>query len=412
MLAGNRHLTARRDTDVDRAVERVLGPIVDAVERCMGRDLRSLALIGSFGRGEGGVRLEKGKITIVNDLDFVVVPRGLGFWGWHRHASALAAEAEVLAEYLEIKQIDIGFRTVAMLRRPPLTVADYEIAAGHMVLSGSPLPVDLGRFEEGHAIPLKEGTVYFLNRGSGLLLARRYLSSGGALRNHDAENFAIEIDKAVLAMGDAFLIERRLYTASYRERSNRMAGLDLTTLTDGAWIQSRYLAAVERKLFPGRRSVKADPMGLWEEVQQVFLRFFLGYENRRIGRSFENWLEYSGAIGQRWRSGRRHALGRGLRSLVEGGVVGGILSPARWREAARRQPRRLLQIMPLLLCAVEPNRVRVEELEQAEQLLGHATDGRHQDRWDGAVNRYLLLYHPTGAAGKIARRPAAGLVPG
>ena len=55
MDPGTRHLTAHHDTDVDREVERVLRPIVEAVERRMGRDLRSLALIGSFGRG--GYRL-------------------------------------------------------------------------------------------------------------------------------------------------------------------------------------------------------------------------------------------------------------------------------------------------------------------------------------------------------------------
>ena len=400
-----RHLTAHQDTDVDRKVERVLRPIVAAVERRMGSDLRSFALIGSFGRGEGGVRLRNGDIQIVNDIDFVVVPRGLGFVGWRRHASALAAVAEDLAGELGIKQIDIGYRPLGMLRRPPLTVADYEVAAGHIVLSGAPLPVDLSRFDDGRAIPLREGTVYFLNRGSGLLLARRYLSRSGTIEERDAENFAIELEKALLAMGDAVLIERGLYCSSYQERAKRMERADLGSLEDGDWIKAQYLKSIRNKLFPDAHRVTTQaPMAWWEAVQQVFLRFFLRYESRRLELPITDWKAYAPLIGRRWNSGRTRAVVRGLQHLLDRGTMRGALSPARWREAGLRQPRRLLQVMPLLLSAVERSEVRVDELGLAEQLLGRTTEGTPHGRWTEAVNRYLLLYHPGGAAAEIAGR--------
>ncbi|NNG16727.1 MAG: hypothetical protein HKM89_09615 [Gemmatimonadales bacterium] len=407
-----RHLTAQHDANVDRAVERVLRPIVAAVEQRMGRDLRSLALIGGFGRGEGGIRLADGDFHVVNDIDLLVVPRGLGFLGWRRHASALAAMAERLAEDLGIKQIDIGFRTVGMLQRPSITVADYEIAAGHIVLSGARLPVALGRFDDGRAIPRSEGTVYFLNRGSGLLIARRYLSRNGTVEERDAENFTIESDKALLAMGDAVLIERGLYCSSYLERAKRMEHVDLGALEDGDWIKAQYLESIRHKLFPDAHRVgKQDPMAWWETIQQTFLRFFVGYESRRLGLPITDWKAYAPLIGRRWTSGRALALARGLKHLLDHGTLRGALGPARWREAGLRQPRRLLQVMPLLLSAARPSGVRLDELGLAERLLGRTPKGTPHGRWTDAVNQYLLLYHPGGAAAEVAGR-RSGKEPG
>ena len=116
------------------------------------------------------------------------------------------------------------------------------------------------------------------------------------------ENIVIELQKAIIAMGDALLLINRQYHYSYLQRGTNFNSLikdkefllrDKTNIDDWATL---YSSSIEKKLKPTKELFSGVNYDKIFEIRNIFLNFFMEYECLRLRKSFKNWIEYSNYI--------------------------------------------------------------------------------------------------------------------
>ncbi|MBN8471337.1 hypothetical protein JYJ95_32945 [Corallococcus exiguus] len=181
-------------------------------------ELRTLALIGGYGRGEGGVERRDGVERPHNNLDFLLVleraPR-----------EGLKARLDLALEPLRERHglgLDLGVTTVRALRRSPCQVIWYDMRFGHKTVAGdaSFLP-GLEHFTR-EAIPPDDVRNLAVNRGT-LLIINQVLRDQGAPDEDARRTIIRHTAKAIIGYGDALLYFLGAYDWSYAEKRRRMA---------------------------------------------------------------------------------------------------------------------------------------------------------------------------------------------
>ncbi len=395
--------TVHNDQHINAFIQGQLDTIVREIHDLLGPRLDAVLLCGGFGRGEGGMDLSSGNIRVVNDYDLTILLKTPFVINYRRYARRLHHLAEALAPRLRVKQVDFSIRSRDMLEKKPVpTVAYYELIEGQQILYGEPLrPAVSDLSTLATQLPLTEGTVYFLNRGSGLLIAARYVFYEEGLSDRDRENFLIEIDKSIMAIGDTMLISKGAYHYSYEERLRRIKDIGLGEIKNGNRIGTLYARAIENKLRPG--TVAQDNAGSakwWFEVQSLFGQFFLDFESGRLSTVVKDWSHYSEVIPSTW----RRSYAQCAQAVLSTDKIRDLCKIRFWSDVRLRQEDKLLQIMPLLLFSLSAAGTDRGMLERAATLLGLFPEEDGLALWTRLVNRYLLLYHPGGAAGEVARR--------
>lgn len=377
---------------------------MSAILTLMGKHAQAIILCGGFGRGEGGVIVEDVGIHFVNDIDVIVILKGNFLWLYRKYARKVQQLADKLSDELGIKQIDIGLRNEWLLRSAPLTVANYELLHGHKVLYGDVDLFNLMPNYESDDIPMKEGTVYFLNRGSGLLISAKYLGDEGMVPLENWENFIIECQKAIMAIGDSFLILNGDYHYSYPERMRRFQELELSDVPNAQRILSLYIDAMNNKIYPDfSKYDDLPPFGWWLDIRKIFGEFFLLFESKRLGTTINDWMDYSEKIGSyenlSWKAYFQKMI---QKVLQENGLIN-LVRPGIFSEVRKGQMDYLLAVMPLLLFSYKRNGFEDTMIGHAAALLDMRCGGDAKAKWNNLVNRYLMLWHPEGEAGKVAK---------
>jgi hypothetical protein len=392
--------TVLEDPNADKAVQEVLDLVVKHVLKTVGeKRVKAIVLVGGFGRGEGGVYQEGNHYKLVNDLDIKVFLNGYAGVRALRgvDASLERLGEELLPECPGLKQIDICVAWPLALRLAPNLVSHYEVKWGHKVVYGA---VDLKRMMpklESKNLSIFDGTIYFFNRGSGLLISALSYFKGCLHERKFQENFELEIQKACLAMGDAYLLHAHKYDVSYRtrlENFQELVKLDEHGIPLGLLrkVSDLYCAAVEKKLQPAFSWRGADlMMGRWFEVRHVFSEFFLWYEGNRLRREFNDWVSYSDYVsthgfGEPFSIGFRWSFGEMRRNIL-----------SRRREGhASIEKKTLMHVMPLLLGSLQSDLTgNTEMVHKASEIVrwGEKSDA---NTWQGLVEVFLRAYHYSG----------------
>lgn len=389
---------------VDRFVNEQLRRITDSLVELLSKDIEAVVLSGGFGRCEGSVCIDvDGSMHVVNDYDLEVVYRRRGnaflckLLMHARYRKKLDKLAEKLADELHLKQIDFGLcdaDSYASITEPKL--ADFDSKHGHKLLYGSADPLALMPEFRPADIPLFEGTWLLRNRGIGLLLARLYLDNG-VLPEAKRENFYIEINKAVLATGDALFISNGNYVCSYAERAGRFHEFAQTGFEHMQELLRLYPLAAEYKLKP--RDIMypgMSPAQLWDHINQLYGSFFLFHESHRLKSTFRNLDDYA-----EWAS-RQPALGftQRCRLMLEriAGYARGC--PANLFPLKRDKPRNVAFTLSLLACLKKEGIDNVH-VKTAYKLLGENRKSMTIPEWRELARDFLLLVHPTGEVGKF-----------
>ena len=250
-----------------------------------------IALGGSYGRGEGGL-LEHpdGRRSLYNDLDYFAFCRRKND----------PATIEVLREIEKRESlrlgIDVEFTCVTeadLSNDPSQSMMFYDLVSGYEIIWGvDVLRRFVGTIDSSRISP-EEATRLLWNRASGLYFARCAIGLGRDInfvqRNHQ---------KCALALGDAILASRGLYTSKVTERLTRFKELaaaepEIRELLD------IYEAAVAFKLKPQIRSSTWETMRK-ENTEQVerWASVFLTLESKRLGRHFESLDAYASQPGR------------------------------------------------------------------------------------------------------------------
>jgi len=207
--------TQHPDPRADEIIQQHMTCIVDEVLGAVD-DVEAIVLTGSFGRGEGGVVADsERRYRPVNDYDVLLVggtvpnaQRG----PLHDLGAALAAEFGTdFVHFSAWPRVD---------PRLPLTLANYDVIHGSRVLWGPATILDAAPRFAAASIPLFEGVQLLFNRMAGILTALGRTRGGSA-----AEYLDHQVMKALIAIGDWYLLRAQAYAVSYRVRRQRFAWL-------------------------------------------------------------------------------------------------------------------------------------------------------------------------------------------
>lgn len=201
-------------------VARDLGDVVRSVRETV-PDCEAIALLGSFGRGEGVVRDEP-RLSAINDYDIFVIGGTRGT-GWNTLRTSLRARCAV-------DDVDLGFAPAGFVMHASQTA--YDARRGARVLYGAPDSLD----HWGSAAPADLGPeaawLGIANRICGLLDAV-------ASSTPDPRRVYGQLVKLGVALGDAYL----MFWQDYHDRGTTR--LDrFTTLATAAGIHEDVRRAI------------------------------------------------------------------------------------------------------------------------------------------------------------------------
>lgn len=399
--------TQHADPAVDAFIQGQLDVITGELVRMMNGDLESVVLSGGFGRGEGSIRIDtKGIIRVVNDYDIDVVYRER-FWrlpsriyAQLRYRNRLKSLADKLAEKLDIKQIDLQLRAPSAYARTSALsprLAEYDTRYGYRLLYGAADPVRSMPPFKASDIPAFEGTWLLRNRGVGLLLARLYLHHD-QLPEDKREYFYIEVNKAILAMGDALFIASGTYNHSYARRRDRIDGVIPEDCPHGTELARLYRAAAEYKLIPVNEMYPGmTPAELWTHVNGLYSDFFLYYEHIRTGRVYSSLHEYTHDMQDTGRLPLRRKI-----ELLAGMILSPLDADAKKLLLAGKEPIRSVICTFLLLNCYKD----ATGMDNTLDVLFRTTGTSRSDWLPGntlyrLTRAFLLAVHPKGELGRF-----------
>ena len=390
------HYTTDKDPNIDAKVEKDQEYINSHVLSLLGNQVHSILLCGGFGRGEGTVDVRNDEIHIVNDYDITIVLKernrlkyAMLYRKYHAPLEALAVK---LAKDLQMKQIDLVLKHFSYFEKPAaLKIENYEVNQGHVLTYGEEDPTSSMSNWSAEDIPLFEGTWLFRNRGFCMLIPVLYFLRHGGIPENRKENFVIECGKAELAMGDSILLLNRRYHHLYSERLRSLDKLDVSDVPDGQKIVMHYREALEQKLQPDfQKFYKRDLIAWWFEIVDLMNRFYRFYESRRLGITFNDWIEYSGLPKPEDRFESKAFVSSILRNLSH-------MSMSTIKKSCNKARKsHSVSVVPLLLFSIEKDGFYLPYMEKASKMLDIPLTGNERDDWLNLVRNFLHDLHPGG----------------
>ena len=220
--------------DLDRLVEDACAAIGRDIEALEVPRLMGVVLGGGYGRGEGGAKEKLERTALSNDLDFFAVadegaPEA-------ETISAIGAALEPVAKkWTEKLGVDVDFavKTRWRLKHDEERIMVQELLRGYFDVAGEKGERLFAGIElrPAESIPWMEAARLMMNRGMGLLFAKRRIESaecridgssavGRRLSDEQRDFVNRNINKCVLGAGDARLITRRAYAWRARRASS------------------------------------------------------------------------------------------------------------------------------------------------------------------------------------------------
>ncbi|MEM4283842.1 MAG: alkaline phosphatase family protein [Candidatus Caldarchaeum sp.] len=199
----------------DTVIERHLDLIATEIQKAC-PDMTALLLVGGFGRGEGGVyQDEDGQIRPVNDFDLIALGT----------QSNLKPFGQALAAHIGIDYVDIVTLKAYQPSESSPSLFDFDCVYGSQLLWGSPETLAwLPKYAPAQ-IPLAEGVKLLFNRIAGLLIGLKDFGKHKSLNEAQRKFLSNQIIKALIAIGDWYLLEWADYNTLYALRRERFASL-------------------------------------------------------------------------------------------------------------------------------------------------------------------------------------------
>ena len=276
-------------SDADNIIIKDLDNIIKVLTSELGDFIRAIYLTGGFGRGEGAVILKDGVFLPLNDYDIEIVPK---FNCKKKILKNLTAVSKTIDSLVSVKQVDLNVVRAVKLFIPFNNVKRFEIKNGHKLLWGKKTPIN---GVSSNNIPLIEGTTYYTNRMGGLLIAYLLLNEKSNYQNSlRIELSRLEINKAALAVGDAFLIQHRMYNYSYLKRKEIINRIKKEKL-DYSFNEmlELYNNAVDERFALNRQEKSIEELNKeWFQTAKILFNTFLSYESNFYNRHFSNTKAY------------------------------------------------------------------------------------------------------------------------
>lgn len=282
--------TVRGSARIERDLAALADAIVAAANAALSpRDYLTLVMMGGYGRGEGGVDRRSGVERPHNNIDLLLVTRGLG----RRDGEVKRALEHAVAPLAAQAGIGIDVGTVSHLRlsSAPCRIIWYDTRHGHKVLAGDPDYLRTRSRFSVDRIVASDARDLLINRGTLLLLNELILEDGvpDVARRHALVRHAV---KAIIGYGDALLYFLGVYHWSYLAKRDHV--LAHAAVPDR--FKRLYSQACEYRLEPSADGFAevADPDwldALWAELRAVHEMC----EAARLGLRDFSWSDYPAA---------------------------------------------------------------------------------------------------------------------
>ncbi len=183
-------------------------------------DLVALVLTGSFGRGEGSVfKNEDGTMEILNDYDLVLV---VGDAGPLPSRELLAIWEAQCSELTGMWCVDCVAVAASRLKHLPLSQETFDLKWGGRVVAGAPDILDRIPPFVAEDIPLVQAQLLLTTRMWCFIGVKPCDVISSRCGTEEDRRFALrQLSKALMAVGDAFLMLNKLYCVKYAEKAKR-----------------------------------------------------------------------------------------------------------------------------------------------------------------------------------------------
>lgn len=283
--------TAHDDPIVEQTVTAHLSQIVNAIRARM--EPHSIILYGSFGRGEGSVMLDDGRLAFLSDYEIAVVTPSPFYRG------AFAALSRQLTAEMGL-EVSISWMRPGRLRtnqpqnlawgRAKPTISMYEIKAGGQTLYGQDL-LSVGPIIDPRQLSVQDGIRLLINRMAEALPHRVHpISPQNRLE-------AIRwINKLILACNEAMLLLWQEYHYSYAERGRRFAAASSQRQAELPADMSQLAGMVQRatcfKLRPALDLYPETLHDLWPQVAAMMGTVFRYVVGKELGITFDSCVQF------------------------------------------------------------------------------------------------------------------------
>jgi hypothetical protein len=250
------------DEKVDDLIERDLALIIKGI--LSAATVRSIILGGGFGRGEGSVLINQGKVLAVNDYDlFVVISDG--------DQTDFRSIGRRIADELGIRLLDLIPIKYSALPNLPSTQFYYDLKYGGRLLWGESVIDLMPQYKEGN-VEYESGKLLLLNR---LICAIEAYSEN--FESHgmttDQRFFLVnQTGKVISSCVEALLIKKGKYNHSYQKRREIFEA----EFPEKEELQKLNERATEFKLRPSM-IIGFDSIGYWKKAIHEYIKVLSEY---------------------------------------------------------------------------------------------------------------------------------------
>ena len=403
------------NTKVDSYISDILNEIVDKISSLNTENIiLDIILTGGFGRSEGGMYYSKTykKLQILNDIDLLIILKGNFFINYFLYKKQIENSVNKIALKYNIKQIDLSFRSIKMLKNSKFTIANYEIKNGYKNLYKNISLLDLMPSFDNRCIPIDEGKNYLFNRGSGLLIPLLYSKYFNLCIINEQQwvNYYVETQKAIIAIGDCILIENNLYHYSYLERKKRFKELSSHDFSEFDLLKIKYNYALEHKLmieedgqFLNKEMSYEDMQNHLFDIIKIFEKYFIFFEEKRLNQKIDNWNYYFKLISKEKKGVGFSDLSRIFSLFKKNGLFKMLFSSNQRHKIFKVSNNYLISILPFLLFSCKKNEFDSELVSFVCNCLKVDFDSHDLKKsWKNCVINYLSIWHPEGESGRIS----------
>jgi len=286
IFPANMNYTIHHDAYVNSVIESQVKTISTTILKQV-KDVVNVSLLGGFARGEGSVKIEKGRVLPLGDYDLLIVTS-------RPHFNLRINGLDELAEKFGMGHIDIAY-----VWKPRLSIAGkslfwYEVKFGSQVLYGDHDLLEKIPMYNVMDIDLKEGIKLLVNRLAGMFQCYKPEFIHDKLSQGEREYMIYQTVKASLACGESLLLLIRRYHPKQLVKLDRLSKSFHSELSGYSSVNpqllSNYEKALKFKMTPSFE-MYPDELDFWFSTKRDVLlttRFFLErYKNLKINRQEE-----------------------------------------------------------------------------------------------------------------------------
>lgn len=251
--------------------------IVKTIRKFSNSNIVSIILYGSYGRGEGAFYEEGDNIFTYNDYDLIIIVDA------SLSKTLINSIKEKLKRKLSIRWIDLTQKTISELKKLKPSIFNFDLKYGSKVIWGNKRIFEYIPDFKAEQIPEKDIEILYFTRLYTFLGSLKLDAFENGIYNEDARFFRNQMAKAILAVADILLIQKKMYHSSYIERTKRI----LQYYSEKIEFVELCEWALNEKLNPKGLAMTSDEINLfYKKILTIYLKEF----NRALSKFYKKQI--------------------------------------------------------------------------------------------------------------------------